>query len=209
MTKNILFEAEGVLLDFSPDEILRRMGVPEEDVPTLRRAVFESPERIALQRDGMSLEQAADSIQASLPMGLRSWAGLALSDWWKYPIRGVPGMEELTEELSAMGYKLYLFANADRSIHAYAGRIPGVKKFDGFFASADWKLLKPEPAIYDAFLGRFGLTSWECLLIDGSPANVDGARRVDMDAVLFRGDTARLRADLNALGVKVKIMDQG
>ena len=185
MIKNILFDCAGVLLDFSPETVLRRLGVPEEDVPVLCREVFGSAEWIALQRRGVTLEEAADRIGLRLPMRLRSWAGLALSDWWKYPLEGVPGMEELAAELKELGYRLILFANAD------------------------WKLLKPEPAIYDALLGSLGLTSWECLLIDAVPANVDGARRVDMDAVLFTGDMARLRSELNALGVPVKLTGQG
>ena len=209
MIKNILFDTEGVLLDFSPEAILRRLKVPEEDIPLLREAVFRSPERITLQRDGITLEKAVDTIAAGLPLGLRSWAGQALADWWKYPLDPVPGMAELMGELKDLGYKLYLFANADRAIHAYAHRIPGARYFDGLFASSDWKLLQPEPAIYDAFLGKFGLTSWECLLIDNSPANVDGARRADMDAVLFRGDMGRLRSELNALGVGVKTGTEG
>ncbi len=209
MIKNILFDCAGVLLDFSPETVLRRLGVPGEDVPVLCREVFGSAEWIALQRRGVTLEEAADRIGLRLPMRLRSWAGLALSDWWKYPLEGVPGMEELAAELKELGYRLILFANADRSIHLYAHRIPGIKLFDSLFASADWKLLKPEPAIYDALLGSLGLTSWECLLIDAVPANVDGARRVDMDAVLFTGDVARLRSELNALGVAVKPAGQG
>ncbi len=209
MIKNILFDCAGVLLDFSPETVLRRLGVPGEDVPVLCREVFGSAEWIALQRRGVTLEEAADRIGLRLPMRLRSWAGLALSDWWKYPLEGVPGMEELAAGLKELGYRLILFANADRSIHLYAQRIPGIKLFDSLFASADWKLLKPEPAIYDALLGSLGLTSWECLLIDAVPANVDGARRVDMDAVLFTGDMARLRSELNALGVPVKLTGQG
>lgn len=204
MIKNILFDTEGVMLDFSPEEVLRRMKVPEEDIPLLSEAVFHSPERIAMQRDGMTLEQAADAIALTLPMRLRSWAGIALSDWWKYRLDGVPGMAELAEELKEEGYTLYFFANADRKLRSYAHRIPGAAHFSGLFVSAEWKLLAPEPAIYDAFLGKYGLTSWECLLIDDSPANVDGARRADMDAVLFRGDVGRLRAELSALGVRVR-----
>ena len=80
MIKNILFDTEGVLLDFSPEAILRRLKVPEEDIPLLREAVFRSPERISLQRDGITLEKAVDTIAAALPLGLRSWAGLALAD---------------------------------------------------------------------------------------------------------------------------------
>lgn len=204
MIKTILFDAAGVMLDFSPDDILRQLNVPEEDIPTLAAAVYGSPEWVAMQRDGMTIEEAADRIELRLPMRLRSWAGLALSDWWKYPLRGVPGMAELAAELKEMGYALYLFTNADKNIHYYAHRIPGVSCFDRLFASADWKLLKPEPAIFDAFLGCFGLTSWECLLIDDEAVNVDAARRMDMEAAHFTGDVDRLRADLNALGVPVK-----
>ena len=207
MIRNIIFDLDGVLLDTAPDKLLRRIGVPEEDIPPLRREVFESPEWIALCRDGMTLEEAADRIELRLPLRLRSWAGLALSDWWKYPLEGVPGIEALIAELKEAGCSLFLLANAHRTVHTYINRVPGIKNFNGLLASCDWRLLKPEPAIYDALLGRFGLTAWECLLIDDEAANVDGARRVEMEAVLFTGDMARLRRELNAAGAPVKLPD--
>ena len=61
--------------------------------------------------------------------------------------------------------------------------------------SGDERLVKPDPAIYRALLERNGLAAKDCLFIDDSPKNVDGAKAVGMDAVQFT-DPATLRRDL-------------
>ena len=96
-----------------------------------------------------------------------------------------------------------MLSNAAPTLHSYFPRIPGCEVFDGLFVSADWKLLKPEPAIYEAFLRHFGLRAEECFFVDDAPANVDGARRAGMTAVMFCADVRRLRRELRECGVEV------
>ena len=57
-------------------------------------------------------------------------------------------------------------------------------------------MLKPDPAIYRLLIDRNGLAASDCLFIDDSAANVEGARAVGMDAVLFT-DPAALERELN------------
>ena len=66
------------------------------------------------------------------------------------------------------------------------------------------KLLKPQHEIYELLYSRFSLRPEECIFIDDSPANIDGAQCTGMDGIVFRGDVERLRRELNEKGVAVK-----
>ncbi len=66
--------------------------------------------------------------------------------------------------------------------------------------SGQVKQLKPEPAIYRLLLDRNGLAAGDCVFIDDSIANVEGARAVGMDAIHFTGAEA-LSRELAARGL--------
>ena len=70
------------------------------------------------------------------------------------------------------------------------------------FLSAQWKLLKPEPAYYQEALRHFGLRAEECLFIDDTPTNVEAAVRAGIGGVVFHADAVLLRAELRARGVR-------
>ena len=59
---------------------------------------------------------------------------------------------------------------------------------------------KPAHAIYRLLLDRNGLLARDCVFIDDSLANVQGARAVGMDAIHFT-DAAALGRELAARGV--------
>jgi putative hydrolase of the HAD superfamily len=72
-------------------------------------------------------------------------------------------------------------------------------RFDAFVLSCEYKVVKPEPAIYELILGKLGADAGECLFIDDLEANIDGARAVGMNG--FRYDAlgaglAGLRAEI-------------
>ena len=71
------------------------------------------------------------------------------------------------------------------------------------YRSADVHLLKPDPAFFEGALEKFGLDRAECVFIDDSAANAEGAQRVGLDAIVFFGDAARLRRELRECGVDV------
>ena len=203
MIRSIVFDMGGVMREYSPPKMLAQLGVPEDSRPTLLREVFGSPEWIGMDRGGLTEEEALEGMRRHLPEPLWSWAERTVKEWWTLPFDGMPGMADLARELKAGGYAVYMLSNAAPTLHSYFPRIPGCEVFDGLFVSADWKLLKPEPAIYEAFLRHFGLRAEECFFGDDAPANVDGARRAGMTAVMFCADVRRLRRELRECGVEV------
>ena len=115
--------------------------------------------------------------------------------------QGSEGMAELIRELKGLGYGIYLLSNAKADLPLYFDRIPGSECFDGRIVSADWKLLKPQPEIYETLLREFRLKPEECFFIDDLSVNVEGARRAGLDGAVFFGDIPRLRRELIAAGV--------
>ena len=67
------------------------------------------------------------------------------------------------------------------------------KSFKKLFFSHEMKLLKPDPEIYLRAIAESGHSVGECLFIDDSQRNVDGALAVGMHAVLYRPGIDDLR----------------
>ena len=81
-------------------------------------------------------------------------------------------------------------------------RYPFLAGLDGAIVSGDERLLKPDPAIYRLLLSRYGLAAEDCVFVDDSPANVEGARAVGMRAVHYV-DPMDLAAELRRHGFPV------
>lgn len=202
MIKNIIFDMGNVLLKFDRNYFLDAVGVKPADRRTLMNNVYLSLEWAKMDRGSMTEEEAAASMCSRLPERLHEQAHL-LVDRWDRPILPVPGMAELVRELKEAGYGVYLLSNASYRQHEYWPRVPGSEYFDGTLISADVKLVKPCAEIYELLYSTFDLTPSECLFIDDSAANIEGAERTGMPGIVFHGDADELRDEMKAFGVKV------
>ncbi|WP_461470611.1 HAD family hydrolase [Pararhodobacter sp.] len=108
----------------------------------------------------------------------------------------IEGTWVLLEALKARGHRLFAITNFARETWPVALRLhPRLAcAFEDVVVSGHEGVLKPEAAIYELLLSRNGLQAGESLFIDDSPANVDGARRVGMEAELFTTPEALARA---------------
>ncbi len=203
MIKNIVFDMGRVLIEWSPEVIVAREGLSDADSALLLREVFRCGEWAAMDHGWMSQEEGFRRICKRLPARLHESARRCVFDWWKDELVPIPGMAELVREVKRLGYGVYLLSNATSVLSEYFPRIPGSECFDGRIVSADVKLLKPQPEIYEALYQRYGLDPAECFFIDDNLLNVDGAWLTGMNATVFFGDMQRLRRELNEVGVPV------
>jgi putative hydrolase of the HAD superfamily len=104
----------------------------------------------------------------------------------------------LVKELSK-SYDIYMLSNnnpVSMRLHIpnfeQAG-LPLDKSFKKLFFSHELRMLKPNPEIYLTAIAGSGCKAEECLFIDDSQRNVDGAIAVGMHAVLFRPGIDNLR----------------
>lgn len=117
----------------------------------------------------------------------------------------VPGAIEDTVEIlrrvHATGAPVYAITNfsAEKWVECLA-RFDFLNLFADAVVSGEERLIKPDPAIYKALLSRNDLVASDCLFIDDSPRNVDGARAVGMQATQFLEPMA-LSQDLRDRGL--------
>ena len=191
MIKNIVFDMGNVLVRFDPELFMDRYSLTGEDRKLIRNEVFRSVEWTMLDRGVIDEEIAEQRILPRLPERLHD-AARGLIEKWDDPIVPVEGMLELLQALKAKGYRLYLLSNAATRQPIYWARAEASKLMDGALISAEVKLLKPDPQIYRTFLRKFALRPEECVFIDDTPINVEGALYENMAGIVFNMDVAAL-----------------
>ena len=205
MIRNIIFDMGNVLIYFDRNIFLDRVGLENpEDRELLNREVYLSLEWSRMDRGSLTDEEAAEIIARRVPEHLRETVHRLVNEWER-PILPIAGMEELVRELKRNGYGIYLLSNASLAHHDYWPKYPiaGLIEPSRVFISADVRLLKPEPAIYEAFLAKYGLDPADCVFLDDFSLNVLFAREAGMDGIVFFGDVPRLRRELRALGIEI------
>lgn len=114
------------------------------------------------------------------------------------PLR--PEMVDLLQAL-ARRYRLGLVSNASPSLRHQLIRWPHVLGlFEVVLISAEVGLRKPDPRIYRLALRRLQLAPEEALFVDDKARNVEGARAVGMEGIVFTSP-AQLREELRARGL--------
>lgn len=73
-------------------------------------------------------------------------------------------------------------------------RVRAERRLDDYFnvvlVSYEVGYTKPDPRIYELCLSRLGVPAPSALFVDDRPENVEGARRLGLETVLFRGDAS-------------------
>ena len=203
MIQNIVFDMGQVLIRWRPEEILEHFDLTGEEKTMLLQELFWSPEWTQQDRGILTEGEMIERVSARLPESLHAAVEEVIKAWHVWHLTPMPGMAELVRRLKAQGYGIYLLSNASTALRGYFPRIPGSECFDGLMVSAEEKLLKPQHEIYERLYERFGLVPEQCVFIDDSPANIEGAMLTGMQGIVFRGDTERLRRELRALGIMV------
>lgn len=203
MIKNIVFDMGGVLVQFKSKDLVKDLPISEEDKDLIVKYVFDS-KYWALTDFGMPHVEAFEYMKKDLPKRLHEIALDRALNWYK-PEFLVEGMTELVKEIKDLGYNIYLLSNAGTNQESFWSKMPCKQYFDGKLISADVKLWKPRPEIYQKFFDKFNLKPEECLFIDDLKDNVGTALLNGMDGIVFK-NPKDLRVDLNKFGIKVKLI---
>ena len=201
--RNIVFDVGDVLVCFRYRDHMRDLGFSEEAVDFLSENMVLTAfwhemdmgirsEKDAIEHFTVLYPQYTDEI-------LRFWAdtdGL---------VAEYPYAKPLLKGIKTSGCGVYVLSNYPEELSArHWPKFQFLPEADGYIISALEKLAKPDPRIYQLLFSRFGLTPGECLFIDDRPSNVEAAKNIGMQAVLFTGPEALLR-ELGALGIKVQL----
>jgi 2-haloacid dehalogenase len=197
--KTVVFDLGGVLIDWDPRHLYRKLLADEAEVEEFLATVC-TPEWNLEQDRGRPFAEAVAELSERHPAHAANIA--AFHERWAEMLGGdVPGSVELLAELRATGVPLYALTNWSAETFALAReRFEFLDWFDGLLVSGEEGIVKPDPAIFRLLLDRFGLDAGATLFVDDSEANVAAADALGFDAVRFR-DPDRLRRDLAERGL--------
>lgn len=186
MIKNIIFDIGNVLAAFAWKDYFKSFGYSEDILERLSKATTLSPCWNEYDRGILSDEEILQSFIANDPEmepyireTLTRVHGLVTG--YDYAIPWV-------QELKAKGYKVYYLSNFAKTAREDCADALGFLEYmDGGVFSYEVKLIKPDSAIYECLLERYGLKAEECVFMDDVEKNIIAACEVGIHGIVFQG----------------------
>lgn len=194
MIRNIIFDFGAVLVDWNPHYVYDPyFGDPEKATWFIENICTAAWNK---ELDGgKPFSQGVAELSAQYP----EWAPeieLYHRNWKKMMGGAIPGMYDLVADLKQAGYGIYGLTNwASETFYTIVNDYPVFSLLDGMVVSGDVRLLKPDAAIFNCLLNKYGLKAEESVFIDDNAENVDGAIAAGLSAIRFTG-AAALREEL-------------
>ena len=200
MYKNVIFDLGNVLLDFNPREYLKSK-ISDKKVDEVYKAIFSSEEWVMLDRGTITEKDAIRDI-INRNSAYLDEINLAFENWYDL-LKPIGDTVEILSSLKENGYNIYYLSN----FHELAfGEVTKKNKFfelfDGGVVSYAEKLIKPEEDIYKLILDRYKLNPSETIFVDDMEANVEGANKLGIKTILFKG-AKELKEELNNFKIEI------
>ena len=193
----IIFDLGGVLIDWNPRHLYRKIFNTEEEITWFLENVC-TAEWNDQQDAGRSFEEATLELLAKFPnheVAIRAWYGR-----WQETIGGaIPETVELLKEIKAQGkYKLYALTNWSAETFPWAlDNFEFLHWFEGIVVSGIEKTRKPFPEFYQILFDRYQINPAQAIFIDDNYNNVVGAGKVGLPTIHFQ-TAAQVRAALKS-----------
>jgi len=198
--ETVIFDLGGVLIDWNPRYLYRKIFSSEEEITWFLENVCTS-EWNEKQDAGRSFEDATLELLTRYPdhtEAIRAWYGR-----WQETVGGPihQTVDILRSIRDQKQHRLYALTNWSAETFPWAkANFDFLNWFEGIVVSGEEKLLKPQPEFYHLLLERYRIQAGSAVFIDDNLKNVEGARAVGIDAIQFR-TAAELRIELTRRGI--------
>lgn len=194
-----VFDLGGVLVDWNPRHLYRKLFADETAMEAFLTEVC-SPDWHGEIDRGRPMADAVAARRREYPEHAAEID--AYEARWPEMFRGaIQGSVDILQELRQMGWPLFAVTNfPGDKFEAFRRSFPFVEVFDDIIVSGQEGTIKPETAIFERLIHRFGLTPQRTVFIDDMPANVDAAERFGFRALRFT-DPPALRRELETFGL--------
>jgi 2-haloacid dehalogenase len=180
----VVFDVGGVLLDWNPRHLYRKLIADEAEMEWFLAEVC-SPAWHASHDRGVSTAASCEELASRyLEYSDLIWAWSRRSEEM---IGGVDtGTVEVLRAVKETGLSCYALTNMEAETYPLRlRRFPFLRWFDGTVVSGLEGVAKPDPAIFTRLLDRFGLRAKTTLMIDDTRENVFAASKLGMQTALF------------------------
>ncbi len=196
MIKNYIFDFGNVLAQFYPEHLTSPFVSDIQTRKYISDVVFDRLYWDRLDDGSITDEQVRAEIRSRVPEKLGDIACKVYDNWINTMIP-VENMQQLIYDIHKSGKKLYLLSNISVGFAGSYKEVKWIKElfdcFDGIVLSGMIKMAKPDRKIFEYLLDTFDLKADECIFIDDSAKNIEGAKTVGIKGYLFDGNAQKLR----------------
>lgn len=197
MIQNIIFDIGNVLTDYRWKEFMEDKGYSQDMIKRIAKASTMNPFWNEYDRGKMSdkaILQAFVDQDPEIEKELRDTFD-NIHDMVRKREYAIPWLQELKKE----GKRVYYLSNFSRKAHEECkDALDFIPFMDGGILSYQEGVIKPDPAIYLLLMERYQLKANECLFLDDMPRNVEAAKAVGMNAIVFV-DKDQAQRDMRAI----------
>lgn len=196
----VIFDLGGVLIDWNPRYLYRKIFKTEEEVEWFLKNICTSDWN-EQQDAGRSFAEATAELVAKFPEhepAIRAWY-----DRWHETINGsISGTVEILQAIrDSKQYKLYALTNWSAESFPWAfDNFDFLKWFEGIAVSGVEKTRKPFPEFYQILLNRYNIDPATAVFIDDSHRNILGGEALGIKGIHFQSPE-QLKSELKKIGV--------
>jgi 2-haloacid dehalogenase len=200
MIKNVIFDLGGVLIDWNPKYLYRKIFNDETEVEKFLDEVCTSDWNEE-QDGGRTLAEGTETLVKEHPEheeNIRAYYGR-----WEEMLGGaIDGTVDIFKKMKASGgFKIYALTNWSSETFPIAlQHYDFLQWFDGALVSGDEKMRKPFPEFYDLLFKRYNLKPEETLFIDDNLRNIRAADKTGMKTIHFTS-SEDLKEQLKEAGI--------
>lgn len=200
MDLTIVFDIGGVLIEWNPRHLYRTLFHDDEVAMEYFLTQVCTPEWNAELDHGRSFQSAVAELAQQHP-DYRELIMAYHEQWPKMVPFAFEDTVEVLSEVKTAGYPLFALSNwSAETFPIMRQRYPFLDWFEDILLSGEVGISKPDNQIYEVFLDRIKRTPDECLFIDDSERNIDAARSLGFQALLFKS-ASQLRDELVTLNI--------
>ncbi len=201
-TDTIIFDLGGVLIDWNPRYLYRKIFKTEEEIDWFLQNIC-TMDWNEQQDAGRSFEEATQELLDKFPeheVPIRAWYGR-----WQETIKG--SIADTVSILSAIRdskkYRLYALTNWSEETFPWAlDNFEFLHWFEGIVVSGIEKKRKPFHDFYQLLLERYQVDPAKAIFIDDNHRNVLAGEAVGIKGIHFQSPD-QLRAELSRNGILV------
>jgi len=198
MRRVVVFDLGGVLLDWDPRHLYRKLFPGDEAAMEAFLGEVCTVEWNERQDAGRTFAEAVAELMPKHED--KRHLIEAFGRRFDEMIPGaLDGTVEIARELKGRGVPLYALTNwSSETFPSQRVRFPFLDWFDGIVVSGDEGVIKPDLRIFRILLDRYGVAADESVFIDDNPKNAQAASALGIHGIHFQSP-AQLRGELAAL----------
>lgn len=195
----IIFDLGNVLVQWNPANLYRKIFKDNREVDDFLNNIC-TMDWHTEQDAGRSPREGTEALVQKHPQ----WEHQIRAFYarWKEMFSGpIEGSVHILKALKEKGYKVYALSNWNAELFNYTiDDYPFLNWFDGKVISGKVKMKKPDEDIYHHLLQQYQIKPSQALFIDDNRHNVETARRLGINSILFTTPEA-LRKELETLQI--------